>query len=99
MNTSSIPNQGIYRKCPKSPNISTVPVTDQNWTTGTHKSPGEKFVKDIKRATRKHNSPEKKTQIVRGGLRGEDSIALPDLVDVHRQAGLRGIHFIHCRRE
>jgi len=43
-------------------------------TTGTRKSPGEKIVKDIKRATRKHYSSEEKIRIVLDGLRGEDSI-------------------------
>jgi len=33
-------------------------------TTGTRKSPGEKIVKDIKRATRKHYSSEEKIRIV-----------------------------------
>ena len=33
--------------------------------TGTRKSPGEKIVKDIKRATRKHYSSEEKIRIVR----------------------------------
>ena len=51
----------------------------------TTKSPGEKIVKDIKRATRKHYSSEEKIKIVLDGLRGEDSIAelcrpLPDRV-------------------
>jgi transposase len=32
-------------------------------TTGTRKSPGEKIVKDIKRATRKHYSSEEKIRI------------------------------------
>ena len=41
----------------------------------TTKSPGEKIVKDIKRATRKHYSSEEKIRIVLDGLRGEDSIA------------------------
>ena len=41
-------------------------------TTGTRKSPGEKIVKDIKRATRKHYSSEEKIWIVLDGLRGED---------------------------
>ncbi|WP_299693853.1 transposase, partial [uncultured Tateyamaria sp.] len=41
----------------------------------TTKSPGEKIVKDIKRATRKQNSSEEKIRIVLDGLRGEDSIA------------------------
>ena len=43
--------------------------------TGTRKSPGEKIVKDIKRATRKQYSSEEKIRIVLDGLRGEDSIA------------------------
>ena len=37
-------------------------------TTGTRKSPGEKIVKDIKRATRKHYSSEEKIRIVLDGL-------------------------------
>ena len=41
----------------------------------TTKSPGEKIVNDIKRATRKHYSSEEKIRIVLDGLRGEDSIA------------------------
>ena len=41
-------------------------------TTGTRKSPGEKIVKDIKRATRKQYSSEEKIRIVLDGLRGED---------------------------
>ena len=36
-------------------------------------SPGEKIVKDIKRATRKHYSSEEKMRIVLDGLRGEDN--------------------------
>jgi transposase len=36
----------------------------------TTKSPGEKIVKDIKHATRKHYSSEEKIQIVLDGLRG-----------------------------
>jgi len=44
-------------------------------TTGTGKSPGNKIVKDIKRATRKYYSSEEKIRIVLDGLRGEDSIA------------------------
>ena len=44
-------------------------------TTRTRKSPGEKIVKDIKRATRKQYSSEEKIRIVLDGLRGEDSIA------------------------
>nr|WP_291733258.1 transposase [Leisingera sp. F5] len=39
------------------------------------KSPGEKIVKDIKRAARKQYSSEEKIRIVLDGLRGEDSIA------------------------
>ena len=45
-------------------------------TTGTRKSPVEKLVKDIKRATRKQYSSEEKIRIVLDGLRGEDSIAV-----------------------
>ncbi len=41
----------------------------------TTKSPGEKIVKDIKRATRKHYPSEEKIRIVLDGLLGEDSIA------------------------
>ncbi|MCP4208425.1 MAG: IS3 family transposase [Shimia sp.] len=41
----------------------------------TTKSPSEKIVKDIKRATRKQYSSEEKIRIVLDGLRGEDSIA------------------------
>ncbi|MCP4212352.1 MAG: IS3 family transposase [Halieaceae bacterium] len=41
----------------------------------TSKSPGEKIVKDIKRATRKQYSAEEKIRVVLDGLRGEDSIA------------------------
>ncbi len=39
------------------------------------KNPGEKIVKDIKRATRKHYSSEEKIRIALDGLCGEDSIA------------------------
>ena len=39
------------------------------------KSPGERAVQDIRRATRKHYSAEDKIRIVLDGLRGEDSIA------------------------
>ena len=44
-------------------------------TSGTRKSPGEKIVKEIKRATRKQYSSEEKIRVVLDGLRGEDSIA------------------------
>ncbi|WP_108816951.1 hypothetical protein [Loktanella sp. Alg231-35] len=40
-----------------------------------YKESGEKIVKDIKRATRKHYSSEEKIRIVQDGLRGEDSNA------------------------
>ena len=61
-------------------------------TTGTRHSPGEKIVKDIKRATRKHYSSEEKIRIVLAGLRGEDSIAelcrpLPGSVCLHAREG------------
>ena len=39
------------------------------------KSPSEKAVRDIRRATRKQYSAEEKVRIVLDGLRGEDSIA------------------------
>ena len=42
----------------------------------TTKSPGEKIVRDIKRATRKHYSSEEKIRIVLDGLRGEDNETL-----------------------
>jgi len=48
---------------------------DMRQTTGSRKSPGEKIVKDIKRATRKQYSSEEKIRIVLDGRRGEDSIA------------------------
>ena len=44
-------------------------------TTGSRNSPGEKIVKDIKRATRRQYSSEEKIRIVLDGQRGEDSIA------------------------
>jgi transposase len=53
-------------------------------TTGARKSLGEKIVKDIKRATRKHYSPEEKIRIVLDGQRGEDSIA-----ELCRREGIR----------
>jgi putative transposase len=55
----------------------------------TTKSPGEKIVKDIKRATRKHYSSEEKIRIVLDGLRGEDSIA--ELC--HRERISQGIYY------
>ena len=58
-------------------------------TTGTRKSPGEKIVKDIKRATRKHFASEEKIRIVLDGLRGEDSIA-----ELCRREGIsQGIYY------
>jgi transposase len=58
-------------------------------TTGTRKSPGEKIVKDIKRATRKHYSSEEKIRMVLDGLRGEDSIA-----ELCRREGIsQGIYY------
>lgn len=41
----------------------------------TAKPSAEKTVRDIRRATRKHYSPEEKIRIVLEGLRGEDSVA------------------------
>ena len=55
----------------------------------TTKSPGEKIVKDIKRATRKHYSSEEKIRIVLDGLRGEESIA-----ELCRQEGIaQGLYY------
>ena len=55
----------------------------------TTKSPGEKIVNDIKRATRKHYSSEEKIRIVLDGLRGEDSIA-----ELCRREGIsQGIYY------
>tara|TARA_R110002072_G_scaffold293511_1_gene462931 strand:+ start:193 stop:384 length:192 start_codon:yes stop_codon:yes gene_type:complete len=46
-------------------------VTTKEWTKRTTpKSPGEKIVKDIKRATRKHCSSEETIRIVLDGLHG-----------------------------
>lgn len=57
-------------------------------TTGTRRSPGEKLVKDIKWATRKHYSSEE-IRIVLDGLRGEDSIA-----ELCRREGIsQGIYY------
>ena len=41
----------------------------------TTKIPGEKIVKDIKRAAHKHYSSNEKIRFVLDGLRGDDSIA------------------------
>ena len=57
--------------------------------TGTRKSPGEKIVKNIKRATRKQYSSEEKIRIVLDRLRGEDSIA-----ELCRREGIaQGIYY------
>ena len=68
-------------------------VTTEEWnmrqTTETRTSPGEKIVKDIKRATRNHYSSEEKIRIVLDGLRGEDSIA-----ELCRREGIsQGIYY------
>ena len=56
-------------------------------TSGTRKSPGEKIVKEIKRATRKQYSSEEKNLL--DGLRGEDSIA-----ELCRRAGSsQGVYY------
>ena len=58
-------------------------------TSGTRKSPGEKIVKEIKRASRKQYSSEEKIRIVLDGLRGEDSIA-----EVCRREGIsQGVYY------
>ena len=43
--------------------------------TGTRKSPREKIIKDIKRATRKYYLSEEKISIIKGVLHVKDSIA------------------------
>lgn len=49
-------------------------VATEEWTMQkSMKSPGEKIVKDIKRAIRKHYSSEEKIRIVLDGLQGEES--------------------------
>jgi hypothetical protein len=53
---------------------------------GTTQSHGEKVVKDIRRATRKHYSAEDKIRIVLDGLNGEDSIA-----ELCRREGIRAV--------
>jgi len=68
-------------------------VTTEEWdmrqTNGTRRSAGEKIVKDIKRATRKHYSSEEKIRIVLDGLRGEESIA-----ELCRREGIsQGIYY------
>ena len=56
---------------------------------GTRKSPSEKIVKDIKRATRRQYSSEEKIRIVLDGLRREDSIA-----ELCRREGIaQGIYY------
>ena len=47
----------------------------QKPVTSNAKPPAERVVRDIRRATRKHNSAEDKIRIVLEGLRGEESIA------------------------
>ena len=42
---------------------------------GPARSPAERVVKDIRRATRRHFSAKEKIRVVLEGLRGEDSIA------------------------
>ncbi len=55
----------------------------------TPQSSGEKIVKDIERAMRKHYSSEEKIRIVLDGLRGEDSIA-----ELCRREGIsQGIYY------
>ena len=44
-------------------------------SSGAKATPGERVVKDIRRATRRQFSAEEKIRIVLDGLRGEDSIA------------------------
>ena len=53
-------------------------------------TPGERVVKDIRRATRRHFSAEDKIRIVLDGLRGEDSIA-----ELCRKEGIaQGLYYV-----
>ena len=53
-------------------------------------TPGERVVKDIWRATRRHFSAEDKIRIVLDGLRGEDSIA-----ELCRKEGIaQGLYYV-----
>lgn len=61
---------------------------------GTKQSPGEKVVKDIRRATRKQYSAEEKIRIVLDGLKGEDSIA-----DLCRREGIAQSLFYSWSKE
>ena len=63
-------------------------------TSRTRKSPGEKIVKEIKRATRKQYSSEEKIRIVLDGLRGEDSIA-----EVCRREGISQGVYYKCSKD
>jgi hypothetical protein len=65
-------------------------------TTGTRKSPGEKIVKDIKRATRKQYSSEEKIRIVFDGLRGEDSIAGCCQTNAHQSHFCSNLNLLGC---
>jgi len=70
-------------------------VTTEEWTMRkTTKSPGEKIVKDIKRATRKQYSAEEKIRIVLDGLRGEDSIA-----ELCRREGISQGVYYKCSKD
>ena len=60
----------------------------------TTKSPGEKIVKDIKRATRKQYSAEEKIRILLDGLRGEDSIA-----ELCRREGISQGVYYKCSKD
>jgi len=55
---------------------------------GPPKETSERVVKDIRRATRKRYSAEKKIKIVLDGLRGEDSIAVNTGPKVHQRNGV-----------
>lgn len=61
--------------------------------TGPQASTAEKTIKDIRRATRKHQSLEEKIRIVLEGLRGEDSIAA-----ICRREGIAESLYCSCRR-
>ncbi len=66
-------------------------------TTGARKSPGEKIVKDIKRATRKHYSSEEKIRIVLDGLRGDflgNRNIFPNVINIEARNGCSLAHLV-----
>jgi transposase len=58
------------------------------------RSPPERLVRDIRRATRKHHAAEDKIRVVLDGLRGEDSIAA-----LCRREGIAGSMYYSWSKE